>query len=61
MKYGWRSLKADDVKLIRKIGNHKNYEELQIDINKIYEWSKAWEMDFNEEKNVMYWKCEKVQ
>ena len=28
---------ADDAKLLRKIGNHKDCEELQKDINKIYE------------------------
>ena len=38
------SLYADDAKLLRKIGNHKDCEELQNDINKIYEWSKTWEM-----------------
>ena len=34
------SLFADDAKLLRKIRNHKDCEELQNDINKIYEWSK---------------------
>ena len=32
------SLLADDVKLLRKIRNHKDCEELQNDINKIYAW-----------------------
>ena len=40
------SLFADDAKLLRKIGNHKDCEELLNDINKIYEWSKTWEMEF---------------
>ena len=44
------SLFADDAKLLRKIGNHKNCEELQNDINKIYEWSNTWEMEFNAKK-----------
>ena len=44
------SLFADDAKLLRKIGNYKDCEELQIDINKIYEWSKTWEMEFNAKK-----------
>ena len=35
---------ADDTKLLRKIRNHKDCEELWNDINKIYEWSKTWEM-----------------
>ena len=52
------SLFADDTKLRRKIGNHKDCEELQNDISKIYEWSKTQEMEFNA-KNAMYWKWEK--
>ena len=44
------SLFADDAKLLRKVGNHKDCEELQNDINKIYEWSKTWEMEFNAKK-----------
>ena len=31
------SLFPDDAKLLRKIGNHKDCEELQNDINKMYE------------------------
>ena len=39
------SLFADDAKLLRKIRNHKDCEELQNDINKIvYEWNKTWKM-----------------
>ena len=44
------SLFADVAKLLRKIGNHKDCEELENDINKIYEWSKTWEMKFNAKK-----------
>ena len=44
------SLFADDAKLLRKIGNHKDCEELLNDLNKIYEWSKTWEMEFNVKK-----------
>ena len=44
------SLFADDAKLLRKIRNHKNCEELHNDINKIYEWSKTWEMEFDGKK-----------
>ena len=40
----------DDRKLLRKIRNHKDCEELQNYINKIYEWSKTWEMEFNAKK-----------
>ena len=32
------SLFADDAKLLRKIRNHKDCEELQNDINNIYAW-----------------------
>ena len=39
------SLFADDAKLLRKIRNHKD-----CGINKIYEWSKTWEMEFNAKK-----------
>ena len=35
------SLFADNAKLLRKIRNQKYCEELQNDINKIYEWSKT--------------------
>ena len=41
---------ADDAKLLRKIRNHKDCKKLQNDINKIYEWSKIWEMEFNAKK-----------
>ena len=43
----YTSLFADDAKLLRKVGNHKECDELQNNINKIYEWSKTWEMEFN--------------
>ena len=35
------SLFVDDATLLRKTRNYKNCEELQNDINKIYEWSKT--------------------
>ena len=44
------SLIVDFVKLLSKIRNHKDCEELQNDINKIYEQSKTWEMEFNAKK-----------
>ena len=44
------SLFIDDAKLLRNIRNHKDCEELQNDINKIYEWSKTWEMQFHVKK-----------
>ena len=44
------SLFADNAKLLRKKRNHKDCEELQNDINKIYECSKTWKMEFNAKK-----------
>ena len=56
------SLFADDAKLSRKIKKKNNdCEELHNDINKIHEWNKTWEMEFNAKKNAMYWKWERVQ
>ena len=51
---------ADDQKLLRKITNYKDCEELQNDINKIHEWIKMWEMEFNA-INAIYWKWERVK
>ena len=50
---------TDDAKLQRKTKNRMDCEELQKDINKIYEWSKTWEMKLNTKD--MYLKWEKVQ
>ena len=44
------NLFADDAKLQRKIRNHKDCEKLQNYINKIYDWSIIWEMEFNAKK-----------
>ena len=55
------SLSADNAKLLRKIGNHKDCEELQNDINKIYEWSKTREMEFNAKKCHVLEMGKKVQ
>ena len=41
------SLFGDDAKLLKKIRNHKDGEELQYDANKKYEWSKTWKIEFN--------------
>ena len=54
------SLFADNEKLLKKIWSHKDSEELQNDIKKIYEWSKTWEMVFNAKKS-MFWKSEGVE
>ena len=55
------SLFADDAKLLRKIRNHKDCEELHNYINKIYEWSKTWEMEFNAKKSYVLEIKKKVQ
>ena len=44
------NLFENNAKLLRKIRNHKDCEELQNYINKIYEWNKTWEMEFNANK-----------
>lgn len=44
------SLFTDDAKLLSKINSYKDCEELQIDLNKIYKWSKRWKIQFNTNK-----------
>ena len=44
------SLFADDAKLLKRVENNTDCEMLQNDLNKIYEWSKRWEMEFNANK-----------
>ena len=44
------SLFADDAKLMRRVNAREDCEALQEDINKIWEWSKMWQMDFNIKK-----------
>ena len=48
------SLFVEDEKLLTKIRNHKDCKNLQNYINKIYECSKTWEMEFNAKKITMY-------
>ncbi len=56
----YMSLFADDAKLQRPIKTTKDCEALQKDLDKIWEWSKKWEMEFNVNKcHVMEW--EKVK
>ena len=40
----WSIIGISDAILLRKIKNDNDCEELQNDINKIYEWSKTWEI-----------------
>ena len=44
------SLFADDAKLMRRVKDWRDCEELQGDLDKIYEWSRKWEMEFNAKK-----------
>ena len=44
------NLFADDAKLLRVIRNQNDCMELQRDIDKIYEWSKRWKLEFNAKK-----------
>ena len=41
---------ADEAKLLRRIRNHKDCEELQNDTNNIYKWNTTWEMEINAKK-----------
>ncbi len=41
---------ADDAKLMKVIKNQEDCEELQRDIDRIYEWSKRWKLEFNIKK-----------
>lgn len=44
------SLFADDAKIMRRIENIESCEQLQQDLDRIYEWSRDWEMEFNARK-----------
>ena len=41
---------ADDAKVLRRVKTLEDCSMLQIDLNKLYEWSKTWNMAFNAEK-----------
>ena len=38
---------ADDAKIMRKVRNLEDCNKLQEDLDKIYEWGKQWQMEFN--------------
>ena len=40
----------DDAKLMKVVKNIDDCRELQEDIDKIYEWSKRWNKEFNAKK-----------
>ena len=41
---------ADDAKVLRRVKTLEDCSMLQIDLNKLSEWSKTWNMEFNTEK-----------
>ena len=44
------NLFADDAKLLRVIESQNDCQQLQRDINRIYEWSLRWKLEFNTKK-----------
>merc|ERR1712035_47130 len=44
------SLFADDAKLLRKVEREEDCMALQQDLEKIWDWSRKWEMEFNTKK-----------
>ena len=46
----YMSLFVDDAKLMRKITKKEDCEALQRDLDKIWEWSREWQMEFNIKK-----------
>ena len=47
------SVFADDDKLLRKVKINDDCELLQRDLDKIFECSQRWEMEFNAKKNIV--------
>ena len=46
----YMNLFADDAKLMRVVKNIDDCRELQGDVDKIDEWSRRWNLDFNAKK-----------
>ena len=46
----YASLFADDMKIMKRIERREDCMMLQDYLNKIFEWSQCWEMDFNTRK-----------
>ena len=46
----YMSLFADDAKLLRKITEDEDCNKLQQDLDEVYDWSRKWEMEFNNKK-----------
>ena len=46
----YASLFADDVKIMKRIERREDCMMLQDDLNKIFEWSQCWKIEFNTRK-----------
>lgn len=46
----YMSMFADDAKILRKVHDKESCIALQDDINKLYEWSQTWQLQFNADK-----------
>ena len=46
----YMSMFADDVKIMKQIKSRSDCEELQRDLDKLYEWNQTWKMEFNATK-----------
>ena len=41
---------ADDTKLFGKVQSESNRRGLQLDLNRLFDWSREWQMEFNVDK-----------
>ena len=46
----YMSLFADDAKLLKQVRGKEDCEDLQRDLDMVYDWSQDWEMEFNAKK-----------
>ena len=47
----YMNMSADDAKIMRRIRNVEDCDELQEDLNRIYNWSTKWQVEFNINKS----------
>ena len=43
----YMSMFADDAKLLKRVRHKEDCEDLQRDLDRVYEWSQTWEMEFS--------------
>ena len=48
--HSYMSMFADDAKLMKRVRQKEDCEDLQRDLDRVYEWSQTWEMEFNAKK-----------